>query len=244
MRNRVFRQERRAEKRARRRERVDPPEPPPEPRQKRTPLRPRNEAQRRYLEALDSYQMVVAIGPAGTGKTYAAASWAAQQVMDNHAERIIVTRPMISSDISESLGFLPGGINEKFGPWTRPVTEAVERQIGRQGVESWLRSGKLEYAPFQFLRGASFGEGTIVILDEAQNCRLDQLKLFVTRIGDAQVVISGDLEQTDIDGASGLSTLVSMIEQFHIPAAICRFSTGDIVRSELCRAWVEAFRQI
>jgi phosphate starvation-inducible PhoH-like protein len=243
--NRIGRVERRAAKRARKRERrAADPQTAPAQRPKPPPLRPRTETQRRYIEALEAFQMTVAIGPAGTGKTFLAATWAARQVASGAADRIIVSRPMVSSDAAESLGFLPGDINAKFGPWTRPITEAIELQVGRQTVEAWLRIGKIEYAPFQFLRGATFGEGTIVLLDEAQNCRIDQLKLFVTRIGEAQIVISGDIEQTDIDGASGLSALVDIIERFRIPAAICRFSAADVVRSDICRMFVEAFRAV
>jgi phosphate starvation-inducible PhoH-like protein len=204
------------------------------------PLVPRNAAQRHYLHSLNNFAQVFGIGPAGTGKTYVAVHWAVQQVLDKKADKIIITRPMVSSDKSESLGYLPGNLAEKFGPWALPIMDVIERLIGKVKTADWLKTGAIEFAPFQMVRGRTFHEGAIVLLDEAQNCSIEQLKLFVTRLGDCRCIVSGDPQQADIKN-SGLNTLMKMVSKHGIPASICNFGNEDVVRSKLCAAWVKAF---
>lgn len=208
------------------------------------PVEPKNLNQRVYLKYLNSCKQVFALGPAGCGKTYVATHWAISQLMDKKVTKIIITRPMISSDASENIGFLPGDLNTKFTPWALPILDIIHRLIGRQKAAELLRNGVIEFAPFQFMRGRTFDEKSIIILDEAQNCTLEQLRLFVTRLGECSTIISGDPTpgQCDIRN-SGLTRTIKMVNKYNIDAKICWFSTSDIVRSKLCQEWVEAFEQ-
>jgi phosphate starvation-inducible PhoH-like protein len=204
------------------------------------PLIPRTPAQHKYLKALNRGEQVFALGPAGAGKTYVLTHWAVQQIIDKKAEKIIVTRPMVSSDRSENLGYLPGTLVDKYMPWALPVIDTIERLVGKAKTADWIKTGVIEFAPFQMVRGRTFHEGSIVVLDEAQNCNINQLRLFVTRLGECKCVISGDPNQSDIRD-SGLMALVHMVERHRIPAEVCWFSNSDVVRSRLCAAWVSAF---
>lgn len=203
-------------------------------------LVPKNGQQTKYLSAIKSEQQVFALGPAGAGKTYVATHWAVQQILESNITKFIVARPMISSDKSENIGFLPGDLNMKFTPWAIPILDVIEKLVGKVKAQEWLRKGVVEFAPFQFMRGRTFGDDTVVLLDEAQNCTLEQLRLFVTRLGNCKVIISGDLQQADIKN-SGLPRIVEMAKRHGITNAVCYFSSRDIVRSKLCQAWVEAF---
>jgi phosphate starvation-inducible PhoH-like protein len=201
---------------------------------------PRNYVQKQYLDAIHSAPQVFALGLAGTGKTYIATHWAVRGVVEGVYKKIIITRPMVSSDRNENIGFLPGDLNTKFTPWAVPLLDTIEMLIGKVKTQDWLRTGVIEFAPFQFMRGRTFGEDVIVILDEAQNCTFEQLKLFVTRLGDCKTIISGDAQQSDIRN-SGLNKIVEMAERHNIDCAVIRFGKEHVVRSQICQEWVEAF---
>ncbi len=205
-------------------------------------LEPRNPNQEKYLLALNNYPQVFAMGAAGVGKTYLVTHWAVKNISEGNFTKMIITRPMVSSDPSERLGFLPGDINMKFTPWALPILDIIEDLIGKVKTAEWLRLGKIEFAPFEFMRGRTFKADTIVILDEAQNCTFNQIKLFVTRLGNCKCVISGDPLQTDIRN-SGLVSILNIARKYRIQAAICEFDSSDIVRSRLCQMWVEAFEK-
>lgn len=205
-------------------------------------LEPRNANQEKYLLALNNYPQVFAMGAAGVGKTYLVTHWAVKNIAEGNFKKMIVTRPMVSSDPSERLGFLPGDINMKFTPWALPILDIVEDLIGKVKTAEWLRLGKIEFAPFEYMRGRTFKNDTIVILDEAQNCTLKQIQLFVTRLGNCKCVISGDPMQSDIRN-SGLTTVLNIARRHRIQAAFCEFDSSDIVRSRLCQMWVEAFEK-
>ena len=204
------------------------------------PLAAKNTAQTAYLAALSKQEQVFALGPAGAGKTYMATHYAVQEILEERCTKFIVARPMISSDRSENIGFLPGDLNMKFTPWAIPIMDAIENLVGKVRAQDWIRKGTIEFAPFQFMRGRTFSGGAIVLLDEAQNCTIEQLRLFVTRAGNCKAIISGDPQQTDIRN-SGLMTLVAMAKRHNIPSGICYFTTHDVVRSRLCQQWVNAF---
>lgn len=204
------------------------------------PLTAKNLSQSRYLSGIQKFQQIFALGPAGAGKTYIATHYAVKEIIEERCKKFIVARPMISSDKSENIGFLPGDLNMKFTPWAIPILDVIERLVGKVRAQEWLRKGIVEFAPFQFMRGRTFGEDTIVLLDEAQNCTIEQLRLFVTRLGDCKAIISGDPQQVDIRN-SGLERLVAMAQKNRIEVSVCTFRPSDIVRSKICQEWVEAF---
>lgn len=206
----------------------------------RTELVPKTEKQKEYLAALRDSPQIFAIGPAGSGKTYMPTVLAVKMYLMGQVKKIILTRPAV--EVGESHGYLPGDLNRKLAPWVLPVTEVIEDIMGRQAFEEMLRSGDLEIAPFAYMRGRTFSNA-FVILDEAQNTTPKQMEMFLTRIGeDAKVVISGDIRQSDM-GRNGLETALKLIDRYKIPAKVIQFTSADVVRSHLCRMWVEAFEK-
>lgn len=206
---------------------------------KRPQLQPKNFMQKEYIRAIIDNQMVVVMGPAGTGKTFISATIAAQEYYDGRIDKIILTRPNISP--SESLGFFPGTLEEKMAPWVAPFTDVIRKQLGDGAYETMLKNGNLEIAPFETMRGRSF-EDAYVILDEAQNTTAKEMEMFVTRIGEnSRVIVNGDVMQSDIHGDSGLKTIIRLIGKYQMPVPIIEFQVNDIVRSKLCKMWIEAF---
>ncbi|MEW5009718.1 MAG: PhoH family protein [Cycloclasticus sp.] len=205
----------------------------------RPELFPLNESQKQYMRAIIENDMVCVMGPAGTGKTYIAASMASRMYFDGEIDKIILTRPNVSP--SESLGFFPGSINEKMAPWVAPFTDIIKQQLGAGCYETMLKNGNLEIAPFETMRGRSFNDA-FIILDEAQNTRYKEIEMFVTRIGkNSRVIINGDIMQSDLDGGNGLYKIISMIDRRQLPIPIIEFNVEDIVRSPLCKMWIKAF---
>jgi len=205
-------------------------------------LYPKNNKQREYIEALRNHDQVFAIGPAGAGKTYIPTIMATQAYLRGDIKKIILTRPAVA--VQEEHGFLPGSIDKKLAPWVLPVTEVIEEALGsKQRFLDMLKAGDLEVAPFTYMRGRTFKDA-FVLLDEAQNTTKEQMKMFLTRLGEnAKVVISGDIEQSDIRAGSGLAMAVDLIDTHDIPAAKVEFRSNHVVRSELCKMWVEAFEK-
>lgn len=204
------------------------------------PIVPLNATQATYLDALAHYPQIMVLGPAGTGKTWLAATYAADRLRTHALERIILTRPNVPA--GRSLGFFPGDLNEKFGPWAAPVVEAIKERIGRVPFELALRNGDIEFVPFEVMRGRSFRDA-FVLLDEAQNATADELKLFLTRVGeDCTTVINGDVTQSDLPGTSGLAVILDLIRRQGLDVPVIEFTADDIVRSDLCAMWVRAFQ--
>jgi len=204
----------------------------------RSPIEPLNESQRRYIGAIKSFELTFATGPAGTGKTWLCGALAAQALEEGIIDRIIVTRPAVEA--GESLGFLPGEIEEKFDPYLQPFRDVLNERLGKSKVEYLLKTGRIEAAPLAYMRGRTF-KRAFVILDEAQNTTPNQMKLFLTRIGhDCKVVVNGDTRQKDIHGTSGLEDALKRLT--HIPCVkAVRFSRSDVVRSGLVQEIVEAY---
>jgi len=204
----------------------------------RSPIEPLNDSQHRYISAIKTFELVFATGPAGTGKTWLCAALAAQALSEGVIDRIIVTRPAVEA--GESLGFLPGEIEEKFDPYLQPFRDVLNERLGKSFVEYLLKTGKIEAAPLAYMRGRTF-KRAFVILDEAQNTTPNQMKLFLTRIGhDCKVVVNGDIRQKDIHGTSGLQDAIQRVS--HIPSVKCvRFTKEDVVRSGLVQEIVEAY---
>ena len=205
------------------------------------PIQPLTEAQGRYLEALASNAQVIVLGPAGTGKTFIAGTRAADLLRQRRISKVVITRPNVPS--GRSLGYFPGTLEEKIAPWVAPLTEAMKERMGPAAFEIALKTGDIEIVPFEVMRGRTFKD-CLVILDEAQNTTTAEIKMFLTRIGDdCQVIINGDVSQTDLREVSGLRTVIHLIKSRMMPIPVVEFTCDDIVRSGICAEWVRAFEE-
>jgi phosphate starvation-inducible PhoH-like protein len=203
------------------------------------PLQPKSENQAQYLRALASEDQIVVLGPAGTGKTFLAGSHAADQLRNRKRSKIILTRPNVPG--GRSIGFFPGTLEEKIAPWVVPLTETIKGRMGAGAFDVALKKGDIEIVPFEVMRGRTFKD-CIVILDEAQNTTPAEIKMFLTRVGeDCQVIVNGDVSQTDLKETSGLRTAIHLIKSLSLPIPIVEFTKEDIVRSGICAMWVDAF---
>lgn len=209
-------------------------------RKKAGPLEAQTEAQAHYLMALGDSQLIFAIGPAGTGKTYVASAFAADLLQAKAIEKIIITRPNV--EVGSGFGFLPGELEEKYAPYLAPFREIMIERMGLSTYEYNLKAEYIVPTPLAFLRGATFNDA-FVILDEAQNCTPAEMKMFLTRIGkNCTVVVDGDPDQCDLDGPSGLNDAVNRLES--LPGvAVVEFTEDDIVRSGLVRDILVAYRR-
>lgn len=206
--------------------------------QKRPPLQPRTPNQATYIEAIKRFTQTISLGCAGTGKTYIAATMAAQMYARGQIDKIILTRPNVPS--SRSLGAFKGTLEEKMAPWTAPVVDVLRKYLGG-AYENAVRKQAIIVAPFETMRGASFNNA-FVILDEAQNTTPEEMKMFVTRIGEnCRVVINGDIRQSDVRQESGLSKIIALAQRHNLPVPVIEFGIDDVVRSKECKMWIEAF---
>ena len=202
------------------------------------PIVAKNDAQRRYINAINTFTLTFATGSAGTGKTYLCAALAADALENKTVEKIIITRPAVEA--GESLGFLPGEIDEKFDPYLRPFKEVLVERLGKSYTEYLIKVGKIEAAPLAYMRGRTF-KNAFVILDEAQNTTHTQMKMFLTRIGEnCKVVVNGDYSQKDISSGSGLEDAIRRLS--YIPAVKhIAFTHADVVRSGLVNEILQAY---
>jgi phosphate starvation-inducible PhoH-like protein len=203
--------------------------------------RPRTPAQADYLEMMRTNPLTFGVGPAGTGKTYLAAAFAAHLLQERRVERIILSRPAIEA--GERLGFLPGDLNEKIDPYLRPLSDALFDVLGEKAAR--LREqGVIEVAPLAFMRGRTLTHA-FVILDEAQNATSAQMKMALTRLGeDSQMVVTGDRTQSDLPGgrAEGLDEALEILEGVE-GVGVARFSEADVVRHALVGRIVAAYNK-
>ncbi len=201
---------------------------------------PRSGTQIRYMEALGSHELIFALGPAGTGKTYLAVAQAVQELINGNVDRLILSRPAVEA--GERLGFLPGDMREKVDPYLRPIYDALYDMLPTEQVERRIASGEIEIAPIAFMRGRTLANA-FVILDEAQNTTPAQMKMFLTRFGmGSRMVICGDPRQVDLPdiGKSGLADAVKRLEGLEGIATV-RFGAGDVVRHPLVGRIVDAY---
>jgi len=204
-------------------------------------LLPRNTNQEEYLKALKESDQVIVFGPAGTGKTYCVATFAANQYHLKNINKIVITRPHVA--VGKDIGYLPGTLEEKCAPWALPVVDVLERHLTKGVVETGLKNENIEVAPLALMRGRSF-ENTFVIVDEAQNITLPELKMLVTRIGEgSKLVLNGDIQQSDLKEADGLSKITHYAKKHMLPIPIIEFTIDDVVRSDICKAWIEVFNE-
>lgn len=202
-------------------------------------LLPKNEKQKEYIDALKHSNQVIVLGPAGTGKTYCVATFAANEYHLKNIDKIVITRPHVS--VGKEIGFLPGTLEEKSQPWALPVLDVLVKHLDKGVVETALKNGNIEVAPLALMRGRSF-ENSFVIVDEAQNITLPELKMLVTRIGEGStLVLNGDVQQSDLKEGDGLSKLVHLTKKHMLPIPIVEFGVNDIVRSDICKTWIEVF---
>ncbi|MFN3469135.1 MAG: PhoH family protein [Novosphingobium sp.] len=202
---------------------------------------PRSATQIAYMKALIANDVIFALGPAGTGKTYLAVAQAVAQLISGSVQRLILSRPAVEA--GERLGFLPGDMKEKVDPYLRPLYDALYDCMPPEQVERRIASGEIEIAPIAFMRGRTLADA-FVILDEAQNTTPAQMKMFLTRFGqNSRMVICGDPKQVDLPGgtgASGLNDAVSRLEGIEGIATV-RFGTADVVRHPIVGRIVEAY---
>lgn len=194
-------------------------------------VRPCSDNQRRLLEAIEKRNLIVAVGPAGTGKTYLAIAKAVEALEEGKVSRIILSRPAVEA--GESLGFLPGALEDKLAPYLRPLYDALSDRLGGKRLRSLLADSTIEIAPVAYMRGRTLNNGFIVI-DEAQNCTFGQLKMLLTRLGwHSTMVLTGDPDQSDLlPGLSGLGQIADRLEALE-DVAVVRMTDRDIVRHPL-----------
>ncbi len=206
----------------------------------RRTVQPKSLNQRRYLEAIESHDMVFGIGPAGTGKTYLAVAMAISALLAKRVNRIILARPAVEA--GERLGFLPGTLQEKIDPYLRPLYDALYDMLDPEKVDRYLEKNIIEIAPIAFMRGRTLND-SFVILDEAQNTTSEQMKMFVTRLGfNSKAVITGDVTQIDLPSArrSGLLEAVDILKGVD-GLSFVYFDQGDVVRHHLVQRIIQAY---
>ena len=181
------------------------------------------------------------LGPAGTGKTYIAASYASQMYLDKTLEKIVITRPHVS--VGKEIGFLPGNVLEKATPWAMPTLDVLEQWMGKGVVETSLKNGNIEIAPLALMRGRSF-ENSFIIVDEAQNITTHEIKMLLTRVAEgSKIVLNGDVQQSDLKDANGLAKIVELSQRYAVNVPVIEFTIDDVVRSEVCKQWISIFMQ-
>ena len=203
-------------------------------------VQPRSLNQRRYVEAIDTMDMVFGIGPAGTGKTYLAVAMAAAAILAKKVSRIVLVRPAVEA--GERLGFLPGSLQEKVDPYLRPLYDALYDLLEPERVDKMLEKNVIEIAPLAFMRGRTLNDA-FVIMDEAQNTTSEQMKMFLTRLGNnAKAVITGDITQIDLPNPrkSGLIEAKAVLEGVD-GIGFIHFESGDVVRHQLVQRIIQAY---
>lgn len=194
-----------------------------------------------YVALMTERDCVIAAGPAGTGKTYLACAFAGQALFNRDAKQVILTRPTVA--VGRTMGYLPGDVKRKMAPWARPLTEAFKAHMGGTKYDEAVTQNLIKIEPLEHIRGLTFDDA-VMILDEAQNTTPGEMKAFLTRIGDnTRVILCGDERQSDLHPTeNGLAWALKAVERRLVPnVGLVHFTRADVVRSELCRMWAEAF---
>ena len=203
---------------------------------------PKSAMQRRFMEDIETHDMVFAVGPGGTGKTYLAVAMAVSALLTKQVNRIILARPAVEA--GERLGFLPGTLQEKIDPYMRPLYDALYDMLDADKLERFLEKGIIEVAPLAFMRGRTLND-SFVILDEAQNTTSEQMKMFLTRLGfNSKAVITGDITQIDLPTGkrSGLIEALDVCGKIE-GIAVVQFSEKDVVRHNLVQQIIRAYEE-
>ena len=203
-------------------------------------IKGRGKSQVQYLEQINHFDLTLGVGPAGTGKTYLAVASAVEALENDQVDRLILVRPAVEA--GERLGFLPGDLAQKIDPYLRPMYDALFEMMGQQKVAKCLERNIIEIAPLAYMRGRTLSDA-FIILDEAQNTTIDQMKMFLTRIGfGSKAVVTGDITQVDLpkDKTSGLRHALKILSDID-DVGITQFQKGDIVRHPLVKKIVHAY---
>lgn len=209
---------------------------------RRGKIRGRGKSQQQYLEQIKTNDLTLGVGPAGTGKTYLAVASAVEALENDLVDRLILVRPAVEA--GERLGFLPGDLAQKIDPYLRPMYDALFEMMGQEKVAKYIERNVIEIAPLAYMRGRTLNDA-FIILDEAQNTTIDQMKMFLTRIGfGSKAVITGDITQVDLprDKTSGLRHALKILSDID-GIGITRFHKGDIVRHPLVKKIVHAYEE-
>ena len=207
---------------------------------RRKVIKPRSQGQIEYVDNLVRHDLTFGLGPAGTGKTYLATAMAISALLKGHVERIIISRPAVEA--GEKLGFLPGDMREKVDPYLRPIYDAIFDMLPADQVERRLESNEIEVAPLAFMRGRTLSKA-YVILDEAQNTTSEQMKMFLTRLGeDSKMIVTGDPSQVDLPSGikSGLVEAMQRLKGVQ-GIAFCTLTADDVMRHPLVSRIVRAY---
>ena len=199
--------------------------------------------QNQYVDALNKKDLIFSIGSAGTGKTYLAVVYAISQLKKGNVEKIILTRPAVEA--GESLGFLPGDLKEKVDPYLRPLYDALYDMLGVEQTNALIEKNTIEIAPLAYMRGRTL-ENAFIILDEAQNATIDQLKMFLTRLGfNSKMIITGDISQVDLPNSkkSGLKPVTNLLRGLS-EVSVIEFEKYDVVRHPLVAKIIEKFEHL
>ena len=205
-------------------------------------IRPKTLGQKKYVDAIRKYSVVFGVGPAGTGKTYLAVALAVYALKNKEIDKIILTRPAVEA--GEKLGFLPGDLNEKVDPYLRPLFDALQEMMGQDAYLRHIERGSIEIAPLAYMRGRTLSN-SFIILDEAQNTTREQMKMFLTRMGEnSRIVVTGDVTQIDLPKniKSGMVDAIEVLDGVE-GIEIVKLSAKDVVRHELVTKIIQAYEK-
>ena len=203
-------------------------------------LTPKTETQGRLIDALENYNQVMILGPAGTGKTYVVTTHASDLYKLGKVHKIVITRPHVGVN-NKDIGYLPGDLKDKTFPWAMPVLDVLKEHLEKGEYESAISNGNIEVAPLTLIRGRTFNDAFIIV-DEAQNLTVEEVKALLTRVGDGStIVLAGDDMQSDLKGGCGLVKIIHLAKKYSLPIPVIEFGVDDIVRSDVCKMWVETF---
>ena len=202
-------------------------------------IQPKNPTQQYLLECIDNNSITVAIGPAGTGKTYCTGMKVSQLYLKGQFEKIILSRANVS--VGRTLGFFPGSVEQKMKPWLMPMTEVLKQGLG-QGRFAYLeQKGIVEVQPIETIRGRSYNN-SLIMVDEAQNLSIEEIKAITTRLGEnSKLILSGDPAQSDVEKGNNLLYFAQMCSKYDIEIPVVRFTINDIVRSDIVAQLVKMF---